>query len=68
MFPLGTGNRFLPALVTGNLDNLVYFATSAVALWLRLSPLAEEGVGTPLKLSEVSRGYRGYRSKRLLIG
>jgi len=62
---VGIDRGSLPVWVTGNLDNLVYFAASAVVLWRRLSPLAEAGVGIPLKLSEVSRGYR---SKRLLVG
>jgi hypothetical protein len=39
----GYDRRPLLVLVTSNLDNLVYFAASAVALGRRSSPLAEGG-------------------------
>ena len=39
--------RPLLVLVTGNLDNLVYFVTSAVVLGQRSSLLAEGGAAYP---------------------
>jgi hypothetical protein len=65
--PLGYDRRSLLVPVTGNLDNLVYFVTSAVALGRRSSPLAEGEAAHPLTSARSYKGYRGYRSKRLLV-
>ena len=54
MFLVGRDSRSLPALVTGNLDNLVYFSDHGV---IRASVIyaGGGGAGMPLGLGEVSQ-------------